>query len=103
MSLIIDPSAGLADDDRIVLRGVVDAIAGARFGSMLAERLATADTTFDVDLSAVESIDEEGLVAIVRAWHESTSCGRAIRLLDPSPAVGPLLAMTGLTVTYTER
>ena len=101
VSQTLEPAADLADDGRIVLRGVVDAVAGARFGSMLAQRLADGGLTFDVDLSGVEAIDEEGLVAIVRVWHETASCGRAIRLLDPSPAIGPLLAMTGLTASYT--
>jgi anti-anti-sigma regulatory factor len=90
-------------DDRIVLRGIVDETVGAQLGVMLAERVAGGGTVFELDLSEVEAIDEEGLVAIVRVWHEVATCGRSMRFLDPSPAVGPLLDMTGLTATYTER
>ena len=100
----LDQSADLGDaHDRIVLAGVVDADVGARLGSMLAERVATGADVVHLDLSAVEQIDEHGLVAIVRLWHEMSTGGRSLLLVDPSPAVGPLLSMTGLTATVTER
>lgn len=105
MSQTLQPSPGLGDPDaeRIVLRGVVDEGAGIRLGAMLAERLADGLTVLDLDLSAVETIDEQGLVGIVRAFQEMAAGGHELRLLDPSPAVGPLLAMTGLAASYTDR
>ena len=48
-------------------------------------------------------IDAEGLVSIVRVWQEMSACGKSLVLLDPSPAVGPLLSMTGLPATYTDH
>lgn len=105
MSQTLDPTADSCDvrGDRIVLRGVVDATVGARLGAMLADHTRAREQAIDVDLSEVEAIDEHGLVAIVRAWHEMWARGRTMRLLDPSPAIGPLLAMTGLTATYSDR
>lgn len=88
------------DDEPLVLRGAVDAVVGDLLGAMLAERIAAGASGVAIDLSAVESIDAAGLVAIVRAWHEMAAGGRALTLLDPSAAVGPLLTMSGLsTVT----
>ena len=105
MTHTLDPSADLGGDadDPIVLRGTVDAGTGELLGSILAERLAAGASRFELDLSAVEAIDEHGLVAIVRVWQEMSAAGRSLRLVDPSPAVGPLLAMTGLSASYTER
>lgn len=97
MTQILDPAAGFGDDDRIRLRGVLDARLGGLLGEILAERLATGCDEIDLDLSAVEAVDEHGLVAVVRACHEVSAQGRSLRLLDPSPAIGPLLAMSGLT------
>lgn len=85
------------------MRGVVDADAGCRLGALLADRIALGSDRIDVDLSAVESIDAQGLVAIVRSWHEIAASGRTLRLLDPSPAIGPLLALSGLTTESTDR
>lgn len=101
----LDPSAGLGGhpDDPIVLLGTVDAGVGSRVGEMLAERAAAGATRYQVDLSGVEAIDEHGLVALVRVWQEMSASGRSLLLVDPSPAVGPLLAMTGLSATYSER
>lgn len=103
MSQTLDPYVAFGDDDRIHLRGVVDERAGVRLGEVLAARLATGCPTVDLDLSAVEAVDEQGLVAVVRAWHEASSQGRSIRLLDPSPVIGPLLSMSGLDTVTTER
>lgn len=113
VSQTLDPAIGSDDDGtdddgadvggRIRVRGVVDAAAGCRLGAVLAERLALGSSQIDVDLSAVESIDAQGLVAIVRSWHEIASSGRTLRLLDPSPAIGPLLALSGLTTEFTDR
>lgn len=95
--------AGLADGgDRITLTGVVDAAAGDRLGAVVAERLAERPGPLTLDLSGVVAIDEGGLVAIVRIWHELTTVGHPMTLLDPSPVVGPALSMTGLAVVYTD-
>jgi anti-anti-sigma regulatory factor len=100
VSQTLEPAVGSGDHDRILLRGLVDADVGLRLGQMLGERIAAGCSSIDLDLSAVESVDEHGLVAIVRAWHEVTGGGRTLRLLDPSPAIGPLLAMSGLTTVH---
>lgn len=97
-----DPSAGLGDEDRIVLTGLVDAAVGERLGVLVAERLADGTQQLGIDLSGVEAIDEPGLVAIVRIWHEMSSSGRQLSLLDPSPVIGSLLSMTGLTASSSE-
>ncbi|MFP5489362.1 MAG: STAS domain-containing protein [Acidimicrobiia bacterium] len=105
MTHTLDPSTGLGGhpDDPIVLLGTVDGGAGTRIGEMLAERAAAGATCYRLDLSGVEAIDEKGLVALVRVWQEMSAAGRSLLLVDPSPAVGPLLSMTGLSATYTER
>lgn len=102
VSQTLEPSVCFGDDDRIQLRGLVDASVGARLGEVLAERLATSSDDIDLDLSAVEAIDEQGLVAVVRAWHEVLLQGSSLRLLDPSPVIGPLLAMSGLSTISTD-
>lgn len=94
---ILDPAVGFGDDDRIRLRGTLDVRLGGRLGEILAERLDGGCDEIDLDLSAVDAVDEQGLVAVVRAWHEVSARGSSLRLLDPSPAIGPLLAMSGLT------
>lgn len=103
VSHTLDPTVCFGDDDRIHLRGIVDARAGIRLGEVLAERLTTSARDIDLDLSAVESVDEQGLVAVVRAWHEVSLRGCSLRLLDPSPVIGPLLAMSGLATVSTHN
>jgi len=102
VSQTLDPSVAFGDDDRIQLRGIVDAVAGVRLGEVLAERVATGCASIDLDLSGVEAVDEHGLVAVVRAWHESSLQGCSLRLVDPSPAIGPLLSMSGLQIVASD-
>lgn len=100
---IADPSAEFGDaDDRIIVTGIVDARVGERLGELVAERLADGTQQLGIDLSGVEAIDEQGLVAIVRIWHDMSTSGRHLSLLDPSPVVGPLLSMTGLTASLSD-
>ena len=100
---IADLSAEFGDaGDRIIVTGIVDGQVGERLGVLVAERLADGTQQLGIDLSGVEAIDEHGLVAIVRIWHEMSTSGRRLALLDPSPVVGPLLSMTGLTASLSD-
>lgn len=96
VSPVLHRSVTFGDDDRIRLHGAVDATVGSRLGEILGERLASGCGRIDLDLSGVESVDELGLVALVRAWHEVSAQGHVLRLVDPSPVIGPLLALSGL-------
>lgn len=96
VSPVVHRSVTFGDDDRIHLHGAVDATVVEGLGEVLGERLATGCRQIDLDLSGVESVDEHGLVAVVRAWHEVSARGHVLRLVDPSLVIGPLLAMSGL-------
>ena len=51
----------------------------------------------DLDDTTVEALGK------LATDQEMAAGGHELRLLDPSPAVGPLLAMTGLAASYTDR
>lgn len=83
---------------RVVLRvdGDVDLAVVPGLDQAVRELYETGCPHVVVDLRAVRFIDSCGLVWLLEATREAQHCGRALSLVDGSPAVSRLLELTGM-------
>jgi len=64
----------------------------------LGQRIAAAETpTVELDLSAVTFLDSSGLAALIEAHQRLTRDSRRLVVVDPSPVVARVLAVSGVT------
>ena len=80
---------------RLVLDGELTIQVAAELRSTLLNSLEAADT-IEIDLSAVSEMDTAGLQLLLALREQAGELGRTVLLLNPSPVVQEVLALTRL-------
>ncbi len=87
----------------ITLHGDVDLVVVGTLLRVFAEARAVADVRrIVVDLSAVPFMDSSGLGALVAGFRFARQDGRTFEVINPTPNVRSLLAMTGVAQLFAD-
>lgn len=79
----------------VVVRGEVDVATAPLLRAVLDTVVRRRPVRVDVDLSGTSFLDASGLAVLTAVRHRLASRRVALVLLDPSPAVGRVLALFG--------
>lgn len=86
---------------RVLVRGEIDAASVDLLRYPL-EHLMISDSCVEIDMNEVSFLDSSGIRVLVAALKNGDALGTTVRVVNPSPVVSRVLAVTGLLERFVE-